>query len=308
MDPACGSGAFPIGFMQLIVKILERLSTVYDSKLDEYRPAKISEKFDAYTVKLSILKNSLYGVDIEPMAIEISKLRAWLSLVIDGKKSMEPLPNLEFNFVCANSLIPLPQEYQQTIFDDNSFDKKLDTLIENYFETHGIKGKQKLREEFNSLYYDLSSNNSLGSRSNLLKTWNPFKFDSAAEFFDSKTMMRVDKFDIVIGNPPYIHFQKNQFVSKLYQKYSDNRYYKTYEKNGDIYTLFFELAIINLKDNGVTSFITSNKWLRTEYGSVLRDYLLNHSNPEILIDLGEGIFDNAVIDTCITIIKKNKLI
>jgi hypothetical protein len=287
LDPACGSGAFPIGFMQLMVKTLERLSTVYDARTKKHRPAKNNEKFDAHLAKLSILKNSLYGSDIEPMAIEISKLRAWLSLVIDEKVKIEPLPNLEFNFVCANSLIPLPKQYQTTIFDDNSYDQKIEILIERYFEAHSFKEKIKIRQDFNSIYEELSENDNLGEMSKMLKTWNPFKFDKAADFFDSKTMLRVDKFDVVIGNPPYIHFEDIKELSKLlYKPLKEKKVYRSYEPRGDIYTLFYEMGSHNLKENGNLCFITSNKWMRSGYGVSIRNYFVESMQPVLLIDLG----------------------
>jgi type I restriction-modification system DNA methylase subunit len=305
LDPACGSGAFPIGFMQLMVKTLERLSTVYDARTKKHRPAKNNEKFDPHLAKLSILKNSLYGSDIEPMAIEISKLRAWLSLVIDEKKKIEPLPNLEFNFVCANSLIPLPKQYQTTIFDDNSYDQNLDKLIERYFESHSLKEKQKIREDFNYVYEELSRNDNLGERSKLLKTWNPFKFDKAADFFDSKTMLRVDKFDLVIGNPPYIPLQKiNESSKSAYEMLKDKKIYKTYDASGDIYALFYEMGTLSLKENGNLCFITSNKWMRSGYGESLRDFFIDNVQALLLVDLGSGVFESATVDTSILLLKK----
>jgi hypothetical protein len=258
LDPACGSGAFPIGFMQLMVKTLERLSTVYDARTKKHRPAKNNEKFDPHLAKLSILKNSLYGSDIEPMAIEISKLRAWLSLVIDEKKEIEPLPNLEFNFVCANSLIPLPKQYQTTIFDDNSYDQDLDKLIERYFESHSLKEKQKIRKDFNHVYEELSINDNLGERSKFLRTWNPFKFDKAADFFDSKTMLRVDKFDVIIGNPPYIDYRKIDEITKIILK---NYEISKFSSMINIYNYFFELGFNKLKKEGILTFITPQQYL-----------------------------------------------
>jgi hypothetical protein len=306
-DPACGSGAFPIGFMQVMLKTLDRLSTVYDTKLKKHRPARTGEKFDIHSAKKSILKESLYGSDIEPMAIEISKIRAWLSLVVDKDEVTEPLPNLEFNFVCANSLVPLPKDYQQNIFEDhsNSQEESIRKLINKYFDSHGYKDKQKLRSEFNKIYYEMYSSETTNKRTKLLSTWNPFEFDKPAEFFDSKTMMNINGFDVVIGNPPYIHFEDIKEISKyLYKPLKDLGVYKTYEPRGDIYTLFYEMGVANLNKDGVLSYITSNKWMRAGYGDSLRNYLLEKTQPIFLIDLGSGVFESATVDTAILVLSK----
>ena len=117
LDPACGSGAFPMGMLQLMLSIYER----------------IDARFDSYKTKLGIVKNNLFGVDIEPMAVEISRLRAWLSIIVDVDMNptkenlgIEPLPNLEFKFVAANSLIPLETGgTDQMEFDNKNLMQKI---------------------------------------------------------------------------------------------------------------------------------------------------------------------------------------
>jgi len=101
LDPACGSGAYPISMMYELLRLNLRL----DRRLDEYR------------TKFEIFKNNIYGVDIDPIAIEISRLRSFLSLVVDQEYNdkkinggIESLPNLEFKFVCANTLVELSAE------------------------------------------------------------------------------------------------------------------------------------------------------------------------------------------------------
>ena len=151
-DPACGSGAFPIRIMQLLVKAFERLTAIYDDTLCAHRQAKSGEKADNYKTKLAIIQKNLYGSDIEPMAVEISRLRVWLSLVVEEGREIEPLPNLDFNFVCANSLIPLQTQIQISMFDDNTYEEKLKELREKYFNTHTIDKKNILRREFSETY------------------------------------------------------------------------------------------------------------------------------------------------------------
>lgn len=82
--------------------------------------------------------------------------------------------------------------------------------------------------------------------------------------------------------------------------------YKTYESTGDLYCLFYELGNIILKENGLLGFITSNKWLRANYGKSLRNYLLENTQPIELLDLGSGIFESATVDSNILIFEKTK--
>jgi hypothetical protein len=302
LDPACGSGAYPIGLMQLLVRTYDRLSAIYDDSIKKHRPLKLNEANDVYKTKLFIIKSNLYGIDIEPMAIEIARLRSWLSLIIDDKGSIEPLPNLDFNFVCANSLIPLDEKaYQISIFDNLEHEEKLRKLRDTYFDTHEPLEKIDLRNEFAKTYNMELREDEGYKRIQQLKSWNPFESDKPASFFDSKTMFNIDGFDLVIGNPPYIHFEDIREASlNIYKPLN----YKTYEARGDIYTLFYEMGLMNLKEYGHLCYITSNKWMRAGYGQSLRDYLVKESNPKLLIDLGSGVFESATVDTNILLLQK----
>ena len=108
------------------------------------------------------------------------------------------------------------------------------------------------------------------------------------------------QFDIVIGNPPYIQLQKNGGrLGKLYK----NKGFETFSGRGDIYVLFYEKGIKILKENGILTFITSNKWMRAGYGEKLRKFFLRY-NPILLIDLGPDVFESATVDTNILIVQK----
>ncbi len=109
-------------------------------------------------------------------------------------------------------------------------------------------------------------------------------------------------FDVVIGNPPYVQLQKMKEVSEQIKKLD----YKTYESTGDLYCLFYEKGNEVLKFNGVLGFITSNKWMRANYGKSLRKYLYENTSPYKLLDLGAGIFESAVVDSNIIMFSKTK--
>ena len=107
-------------------------------------------------------------------------------------------------------------------------------------------------------------------------------------------------FDVIIGNPPYIQLQAMKEVSEQLQQFD----YKTYEKTGDIYSLFYEKGNTLLRENGFLGYITSNKWMRAGYGKTTRNYFLQHTQPKLLIDLGSGIFDEATVDSNLLIFQK----
>jgi len=109
-------------------------------------------------------------------------------------------------------------------------------------------------------------------------------------------------FDVVIGNPPYVQLQKMKEISAQMKQLN----YKTYESTGDLYCLFYELGINLLNKKGFLGFITSNKWMRANYGRNLRNFFYTQTDPYLLLNLGEGIFEGAVVDSNILFLKKGK--
>ncbi|MDA8324692.1 MAG: hypothetical protein M0033_00580, partial [Nitrospiraceae bacterium] len=174
IDPACGSGAFPMGMLQKIVLVLQKvdrdsqkwLTKLLDSVPDPTARTMLRNKLEGeedlwnYTRKLGVIRKSIYGVDIQPIAVEISKLRFFLSLVVDEKvddkkknRAIEPLPNLEFKFVCANTLLGLPVDEVQ-LFDDVRDIDALKNLRDKYFTASG-HGKLKVENEFLSTQHKM---------------------------------------------------------------------------------------------------------------------------------------------------------
>jgi hypothetical protein len=298
IDPACGSGAFPIGMLQLLLKTCDRLSLIYDARLGEMRLITGQEVTNLYQTKLFLIRSCLYGVDIEPMAAEISRLRAWLSLIIDDKTNVDPLPNLDFNFVCANTLIKLPPKddgKENILLVDNSYETRFQALKDKYFNAHDKNEKLALRQEFYALYNKEDDNEyAKSTRFKAMTTWNPFNSTKPADFFDPEVMFNVAAFSIVIGNPPYIQLQSMKELSKdLYAPQG----FETYAATGDMYCLFIEKGLELCKKGGSLTFITSNKWMRAGYGEKLRRYLAQ-KNPILLVDFGgTKIFDSATVDT-----------
>lgn len=284
IDPACGSGAYPMGMLQLLLKTYERIET----------------RFDPYKLKLSIIENNIFGVDIQPMAVEISRLRAWLSVIVDenDKKNIQPLPNLDFKFVCANTLIKLDDDSGNS--SDPLLDTKLMVLRDKYFNARKPDIKKKYKDQYRELTQPVGLFDD--KRSAQLKTFDPFKNRSSAEFFDGHYMFGVTGgFDIVIGNPPYL------LEGKVNKAVFEGIPY--YQANMDLWYSFVGVGIDMLKDEGKLCFIAKNNWVTNEGASIIRNKVVNDSKIEQLIDFGSCmVFESADIQTMIMMFTKNKLV
>lgn len=294
LDPACGSGAFPMGMLQLLVRMIRRV----DRNLNEY------------SIKKMFLSKSIYGVDINPMAADISRLRAWLSLVVDesiDELRDNPLPNLDFKFISANALIGPNTQFGLDEVATASAREKMAKIIKQFFNETDRTKKQELKKNYMRYEAEILQQSLFGSSKakEQINTYHPFDSRSVSNFFESSLMFAITEgFDLIIGNPPYIQLQKNSGeLANLYM----NEGYSTYTKTGDIYTLFYEKGLQLLSDKGTLCYITSNKWLKSGYGKLLRKYLLEKVRIRSLIDLsGFNVFDNATVDTSIILVDKGR--
>ena len=303
LDPACGSGAFPMGLLNRMIDILER----------------ISPNEDIYELKLSVIENCLYGCDIQSIAAQITKLRFFISLICNCEKDaskpnfgIPTLPNLETKFVSANSLIAKKKEdIQLNLFKSEeieSIKKELHQIRHLHFSAKSTSTKHRLREKDLALREELiellsDENNFASDDAKQLAEWNPYDQNDTSSFFDPEWMFGVaDGFDIVIGNPPYIQLQNNGGeLAKLYEGCG----YSTFDRKGDIYCLFYERGWQLLKKGGHLCYITSNKWMRAGYGEKTRDFFANKTNPLLLIDFaGVKIFESATVDTNILLFSR----
>jgi hypothetical protein len=288
IDPACGSGAFPMGMLQLLLKVYERLEP----------------RFDSYKSKLQIIEKNLFGVDIEPMAVEISRLRAWLSLVVDvgvDSKTVTPLPNLDFKFVAANSLIPLDSFDSLAFGEDPELSSKLQIIRDKYFSTQNFQKKAKLKSDYAKLIKEEESLFGESTRTAQLKTYRPFDTGSTSAFFDSDQMFGVGKFDIVIANPPYVSalVAKRSTPASIREAYKD--IYVSANGAYDLYILFFELGMNLLNSKGTLVYITPRKYLSALYAESFRSRM-GVSRLTGVIDFSDDrVFDSAGVSTMISI-------
>jgi len=289
LDPACGSGAFPIGMLQLLVRVYERLEA----------------RFDSYKTKLGIIEKNIYGVDIEPMAVEIARLRAWLSIIVDEEsdsKKIKPLPNLEFKFICANSLIDLDKNGNNTFGDDPELQEKLGSIRDAYFNTESLNKKKKLRGDYEKLVTQGEGLFGESKKSKQLKTYRPFDNEAQAEFFNPQFMFGTDSFDIIIANPPYVRQEKfTHLKESLKREYGD-----FFNGRSDLYTFFISLGFRHLKTGGVFCYITSNKFLVRGYGENTRKLLIEDSILKKLVNFGELPVFQASVDSIIILAQKEK--
>ena len=305
LDPACGSGAFPMGMLHRLVDLIHKLQGNSSASPEE-----------DYQLKCHIIENCLYGVDKQPIAVQITKLRFFISLICECEKQEEqynsglkPLPNLETKFVAADTLKKLRLD-ADGLFTIKSIPglwetfQALKEVRKKHFEASNPTAKKKLREQDATLCGELKEKlpESWKLDEEKLSQWDPYDQSSVAPFFSPLWMFGVDGFDVVIGNPPYIQLQSNQ--GTLAKEYK-NQKYKTLAPMGDIYTLFYERGVELLKSGGHLCYITSNKWMRAGYGEKLRAYFTLSMRPLRLVDFaGEKVFSGATVDTNILLLAK----
>ena len=342
LDPACGSGAYPMGILHKLVFILGKLDP-HNEKWRQRQVAKAEEIEDVearassvqainndfannaldYGRKLYLIENCIYGADIQPIAIQISKLRFFISLICDQRThndkarnlGVRPLPNLETKFVAANTLLGLNLPKNRSLFENKTairLEKELEKVRHRYFSAQTRKAKlalQKKDRELTKKIIDELKHDSFGNEDVYRRiAWNPYDHHSVADFFDPGKMFGPaldDGFDVVIGNPPYVQIQKFSAAHKAAWSAQVPKL-KTYALTADIYCLFYERGVRLLKDGGHLSYITSNKWMRAGYGEKLRGFFCTDVAVEEVIDFGGvPVFNAAMVDTAIVRLAKS---
>lgn len=349
-DPACGSGAFPLGilneivrarnvltfYMNMIEVLKEKDEKNYWSRLDKKQKSRTP-----YKLKLYAIQNSLYGVDIEPSAIDITKLRLWLSILVDSTNNdVRPLPNLDFNFMIGNSLIDEFEGmklFDETLLDDKVLEKKVKKVkkAENMKLFRGIEEVQQdiLNEIFvkQSLFFnENNSNRKKELKNDIEELENNLIKLTLTENGNHKKLEEIEKgrkerrkpyflwklefakvfkenggFDIVIGNPPYIGEGKNKDVFLPVQETSFGKKY--YIGKMDFWYFFTSLGIELLKENGTLSYIAPNNWLTTAGGKKMRNHIMKETIIKEFIDFGDYmVFENASQQTMVFLLEKNK--
>ncbi len=333
LDPACGSGAFPMGMLHKLVHVLHKLdpkntqwkerqlekaAQLDDPDIRERTEADIEDAFANnaldYGRKLYLIENGIYGVDIQPIAMQIAKLRFFISLVVDQQVDhkrdnlgVRPLPNLETKFVAANTLMRLNAE-KRDLFTNPDIDEKkakLKRVRHDYFEARTPKTKEKCRQNDKTLRKELAellqqNHEFQPNEAKMLAAWDPYDQNASAPFFDPEWMYGLGAgFHIVIGNPPYVRQETFKEIKPELQA----RYPETFTSIADLFTYFVQAGHDLLAADGLFSYIVSNKWMRANYGQKLRAFLGKQTLLQLL-DFGEQPVFEATAYTCVLLSQK----
>ena len=343
LDPAVGSGAFPMGMLHRLVFILGKLdprndqwrqrqidrvestieiageiddSTIRESTIRDLEGEieSINEAFERneldYGRKLYLIENCIYGVDIQPIATQIAKLRFFISLIVDQQiddlqenRGVRPLPNLETKFVAANTLLSVDKPLQMAIGDTeiDRKEKELEDVRRRHFTARTPRTKAKYRTRDAQIRTEISK--LLEERKGLshddadrIANWNPYNQNTTADWFDPEWMFGIrDGFDITIGNPPYVRADSGNEHLEMRQKIEDSNQYETLWEKWDLYVPFIERSYKLLKPGGFTTLIVSDAYCHSKYAQKSQDYFLKNSRILRLDFLSKiKIFDAAV--------------
>ena len=309
-DPAIGSGAFPMGLLNELLHCREVLS---------------GEHIHRAEIKKNIIQNNIYGVDIEKGAVDIARLRFWLSIVVD-EDTPSPLPNLDYKIMQGNSLIESFQgvdlselTYKREskkdrgevmLFDDekNRLQKTVSQLLSSYYSCSEHERKLRLRKQISD-----AINQQLEAQfvnSSILTKLKDIDLAGNSQFFlwhtwFSDVFNREDGksgFDIVIGNPPYIDSETMTLLGQTELREYIVKHYKYIKGNWDIYMAFLEWGLT--LSNNCLCFITPDKWLSKPFGSKFREYCMIPRMKTIL-HTGNKTFESAMVDAIITLFVNN---
>lgn len=354
LDPACGSGAFPMGALDRMVAILKILDPDNDKwrqtqekkysvqakdafKLDkdarDEKLKEISENFENnledYGRKLYLIENTIYGVDIQPIAVQIAKLRFFLSLIIEQKiddtkpnRGIKPLPNLETKLVAANTLIGLQEEeMQEGLFKSDDYIKlrdKLNNKRHELFQPKSYSEKKKLRNQEkdirSELHEVLKNANFKDENAVKISSWDPYDQNKSSDWFDPQWMFGISTssmteggFDVVIGNPPYVQVSKNVF-SKEQFPFSEGQD----KGKQNLYKVFVEAAYNFSKNNGIACLIVQSSLMCDISSQFTRELLLTKNKLRFVTEFPKKaknndaqVFETVLQGTCIYLAKKN---
>ena len=337
LDPAVGSGAFPMGVLHKLTLALRRLDPdntrwealqrdlagerareTFASKDDQERPEELTEIDDTFKRyrdsdfgrKLYLIQNSIFGVDIQPIGCQIAKLRFFISLAIEqepdkdaGNFGIKPLPNLETRFVAANTLISIEEQLRSE--KAVKLELKLRDNRERYFHATARNQKRDCKTEDKRLRTELATElmnqGMLAANAKKIAEWDLYDQNATADWFDKELMFGITSgFDVVIGNPPYIKEYTNR---EAFDGVRESPYYKG---KMDIWYMFACEGLDLVKnDNGLVTFIAQNNWVTSDGASKMRNKVIQDAQILSLVDFGSFKIFSSGIQTMIMAFRKN---
>ena len=313
-DPAIGSGAFPMGLLNELLKCREAPST-FNFQFSTFNSTRSQ-------LKKSIIQNNIYGVDIEKGAVDIARLRFWLSIVVD-EDTPSPLPNLDYKIMQGNSLIESYRGLdlskltytkkgsghitQYSIFEDDTKQeqRRVTELLSQYYSCCDHSKKKELRDKISdTINKQLSVQN---FDHDILRELRTLDLAGNEQFFLWHTWFsdvfnrEGDKkgFDIVIGNPPY-----NEISDKEEKTFYQKHFKDVLSKHYDLYIFFFKIGIDLLHEKGIMTYITPHTFTWYPQFIALREYIYNKTTILEITDRIKSIFDSAVVDNSIISLQK----
>lgn len=312
-DPAIGSGAFPMGLLNELWRCREA----------------VEETSSRVELKKEIIENNIYGVDIEKGAIDIARLRFWLSIVVDAEEP-EPLPNFDYKFMQGNSLIESFEGFDlsrissrlrggqsksmQLVLgiDSHTSRQNLQRLLREYFSVTDHKKKSGMRQAINEEVKTLIRESIGGTPASLAKLE---KMDCSAnqDFFLWHTWFKdiFDNggFDIVIGNPPYGAKLSQEHKSLFKNLYNSAKTLKGKQKGSlDTYVLFLELGYNMMASYGQLAFIVPMPITSNDSVSGIHNIILSNCEPISISSYAvrpKPVFKNAVVNSSIIMFTKS---
>lgn len=342
-DLAVGSGAFPLGMLNEIVKARETLTAYMSIGMNNFQKKSfIAYGRKLYDLKINTIKNCIFACDIEPSAVDIAKLRLWLSIVIDDEitegntngafdehSKPRQLPNLECNIICGNSLVDefegnklITQSavlkndagYQYSIFNVGGVDVLIEKLIELqdklfFVKEHNEKEeiKAKIQDIYNQIVIEQIGNNPELVSDYYLALNQPSRPFIIWQLYFPRVFRDNGGFDIVIGNPPYVgeSGHKDLFRPIAATEFG-SRYY---QGKMDLFYFFFHKGLDLLRQNGFCSLITTNYYLSASGAKTLRKDFEERANLLKFINFNElKIFQSALGQhNIITFLQKSEI-
>ncbi|GCA72874.1 modification methylase PaeR7I [Microcystis aeruginosa NIES-2519] len=286
-DPACGSGAYLLGMLH---ELLDLRQCLFATKGIDYKTV--------YQRKLEIIETNIYGVDIDPFAVNIARLRLWLSLAVEYEgDNPPPLPNLKFKIETGDSLTaPNPQGSGMV---REEFIHRFREAKAKYLRAHLGSDKQSLEQEINEVKKQIALLTH-GSASVIASDKEAISkgFDWVVEFAE---VLAEGGFDIQVANPPYVRMELFKEIKPALRK----NFPEVHSDRSDLYCYFYGRALQLLKQGGMLAFISSNKWFRAKYGEKLRQHIADTCQVRSITDFGElPVFESAAVLVMIFLAQK----